>query len=170
MLRSSKLHPQISGQCHLNGEFDYTKTPILPLGTKATIFIPPKDRIIWDCHTIEGYYLRTSLDHYKCHRIYIPETRGVRTSNTVEFHPTYCKMSYVSSIEEALIEIKKLIASIGKTKTQSSFSLKDEKIENFQNLAKIFKKKKMKNTSQHRVVEKKEYYTIEGSNRPYKTL
>ena len=44
LLRASRLHPQISGQCHLNGEYDYTKTPMVPIRKKATIFVPPKDK------------------------------------------------------------------------------------------------------------------------------
>lgn len=63
MLRASRLHPKISGQYHLNGEFDYKRTPMVPLGTKATIFIPPKDRKTWDYHALEGYYLGPALDH-----------------------------------------------------------------------------------------------------------
>ena len=79
---------------------------MVSLGTKATIFIPPKDRKTWDYHTMEGYCLGPVLYHYKCHKIYIPETREARTTETVAFHPTYCKISYVLSIEEALIAIK----------------------------------------------------------------
>ena len=44
LLRASRLHPQLSGQCHFNGEFTYNKTPMVPLETKAIIFIPTKDR------------------------------------------------------------------------------------------------------------------------------
>ena len=36
MLRASRLHPQISSHCHVNGEFDYLRTPMVPLGTKTT--------------------------------------------------------------------------------------------------------------------------------------
>ena len=153
MLRASRLHPQISGQCHLNGEFDYTKTPMVPLGTKATIFIPPKDRKTWDYHALEGYYLCPALDHYKCHRIYIPETRGVRTADTVEFHPKHCKMPYASSIEEALIAIKNLIAAVKKGQPPSPLSLKDEEMEQFHNLSKLFKKKILETPAHQRVGE-----------------
>ena len=153
MLRASRLHPQISAHCHLNGEFDYLKTPMVPLGTKATIFVPPKDQKTWAYHAMEGYYLGPAMDHYKCHRIYISETKGERTSDTVEFHPKFCKMPYASSIDEALSAIKNLIAAVQKAQPKTPYSLKNEEVEGIKKLAKIFKRKQKDNATQPRVVE-----------------
>ena len=33
LLRQLRLNPQLSANVHLNGVFDYNKTPLLPLGT-----------------------------------------------------------------------------------------------------------------------------------------
>ena len=126
LLRASRLHPQLSAQCHLNGEFDYSKTPMVPLGTKAIIFIPTKDRKTWDFHALEGYYLGPALDHYKCHRIHIQKTRSERISDTVQFLPTHSKMPYASSLDEAIQAIKHLVSAISNAQPTSPFSLKDK--------------------------------------------
>ena len=117
--------------------------------------MPPKDRKTWDCHALEGQYLGPTMDHYKCHRIYIPATRGERTPDTVEFHPTYCKMPYASSIEEAKMVIKELIAAIQKAQPPSPYSLRNEEVTRIKKLSNIFKKKLNNNSTPPRVVKGK---------------
>ena len=96
LLRASRLHLQLSAQCHLNGEFDCTKTPMVSLGIKDIIFISTKDRKSWDFHATGGYYLGLVLDHYKCHRIYLKETRAERIFDTVQYLSTHSKIPYAS--------------------------------------------------------------------------
>ena len=112
---------------------------MVPLGTKAIIFVTTKDRLTWDYHATEGFYLGPAMDHYRCHRIYIKETRGERTSDTIQFLPTHCKMPYASSIDEVLAALKNLVAAISKAKPDSPFSLKDDEVESIKKLAKMFK-------------------------------
>lgn len=98
---------------------------MVPLGTKVTIFIPKKDRKVWDYHAVQGFYLGAAMHHYRCHRIYIPKTRTERVSETVEFHPKYYKMPYESSMKEAIELLKKLVTSLKHIKPESPFSLKN---------------------------------------------
>ena len=79
------------------------------------------------------------MEHYRYHRIYVKETRAERTSNTVQFLPTHCKIPYVSSIDKALEALTNLVSVISKVKLESPFSLKYEEIESVKNLAKMFK-------------------------------
>ena len=39
----------------------------------------------WAMNSVDGWYLRTSDEHYRCHEIYVIQTRGVRLSDTVHF-------------------------------------------------------------------------------------
>ena len=55
LLRGSCLHPQLSGECHLNREFDFMVTPMAPLGSKSTIFVPIGNHLTWEFHYLEGY-------------------------------------------------------------------------------------------------------------------
>ena len=97
-------------------------------------------------------FLGPAMDHYKYHRVYIPETRGVRISDTVVFHPQYCKMPYASSIDEALQAIKNLISAVGKAQPPSPYSLKDEEMQGINTLAKLFKRKQREIDTQPRVL------------------
>ena len=101
---------------------------MVPLGTKSIIFIPTKDRKTWDFHAKEGFYLGPSLEHYRCHRIHITETRSERISDTVQFMPTHTKMPYASTLDEAIKAIKDLVAALSKAQPTSPISLQDEEI------------------------------------------
>lgn len=139
LLRGSRLHPQISAECHLNGEFNYHTTPLAPLGTKTTVFVPTHNRKTWEFHCLEGFYLGPARHHYRCHRNYIPETKGERISDTVWFYPRYCKMPYPSSIDKALGAAKDLITALRNPLPSSPFQIKDEQQQQLKILAQIFK-------------------------------
>ena len=36
---------------------------------------------------LEGFYIGPSMHHYRCHKIFIPSTNGVRDAMTVEWFP-----------------------------------------------------------------------------------
>ena len=76
LLCGSCFHLQISAECHLNGEFNYHASPLAPLGTKTTVFVPTHNRKTWEFHCMEEFYLVPARHHYCCHRNYITETRG----------------------------------------------------------------------------------------------
>ena len=47
MLRSSRLHPQMSSYNHLEGIIDYNTTPIAPPGLKTLVYETPTQRRTW---------------------------------------------------------------------------------------------------------------------------
>ena len=67
-------------------------------------------------------------------------------------------MPYVSSIEEAQIAIKNLIAAVTKAQPPSPYSLKDEQIQELKQLSKLFKKIN-ETFSEHRVMEQEKSNT-----------
>ena len=88
LLRSSRLHPQLSAHAHLHGPFDYNKTPLAPPGTRVIIHTKTSQRKSWAPHGEEGWYIGPALEHYRCYQIYVPKTRSERITDTVEFFPT----------------------------------------------------------------------------------
>ena len=42
--------------------------------------------------SVSGWYIGVSLEHYRCHRCWITETKGIRTGNTVFFKHKYLTM------------------------------------------------------------------------------
>jgi len=93
LLRPSRLHPKLSAYAHVNGEFDYNKTPLAPPGTEVIVHEKPKQRGSWDDHGIKGWYLEPAINHYRCYICYLPSTNGERISDTVEFFPHLTPMS-----------------------------------------------------------------------------
>ena len=139
LLRSSRLHPQLSGHCHLNGLFDYNKTPLLPLATKSIIYVPPKDRSTWDFHGLEGWYLGPSLHHHRSHHIFMTTTKAQHISDTVDFFPAHSKIPGPSPTEAATLDARDLISALNKSQPPSPCSIGGDLEKDLQHLAKIFK-------------------------------
>jgi hypothetical protein len=51
--------------------------------------IKPNRRKSWGEHASDGWYIKTSPDHYRCHWIFMKATRAKQTSNTVFFKHKY---------------------------------------------------------------------------------
>jgi hypothetical protein len=69
------------------------------------------ERGAWACHGIVGYYIGPAMNHYRNYNSYIPETRGIRTTHTLEFFPEKVEMPTTSTTDrlaratEDLVEI-----------------------------------------------------------------
>ena len=74
MLRFSRQNPNKSANQEAYGSFDFNKTPLAPLGTKALIYDDTASPASRAPHTIDGYYVGLASNHYRCLRFYIPAT------------------------------------------------------------------------------------------------
>ena len=70
---------------HLSGPFNYNKMPLAPMGCNAQVHEKPNKRSTWEFHSVDGWYLFTSLKHYHTHNCHIKHTQSKRLSNTVQF-------------------------------------------------------------------------------------
>jgi hypothetical protein len=109
LLWSSHLHPQLSAKVHLNGTFDFNRTPLAPLGTKVLLHKTPHQRRTWAPHGVEGWYVGHAPEHYRCYTIHVICTNKTRIGSTVEFFPTQCAMPQTSSADHALCAALDLI-------------------------------------------------------------
>ena len=100
LLRKSNLHPTISADAHLNGAFDFNRTPLAALGTRVLLHETPNNRRTWAAHAVDGWYVGHAPEHYRCYKIYVPKTRAVRIGGTVEFFPTHQTMPQTSSVDD----------------------------------------------------------------------
>jgi hypothetical protein len=82
LLRFSHCNPLISANHEHYGPFDFNKTPLAPLGTKALVYNDPTSRTSWAPHATNGFYVGPATNHYHCLRFYIPATRRFCFSNT----------------------------------------------------------------------------------------
>lgn len=87
LMRASRLNPAISAWAHLNGRFDFMRTPLAPAGTKVLAFETPRKRATWDAHGTPGFYVGPALLHYRCYLVYIIKTARTRVVETVSWHP-----------------------------------------------------------------------------------
>jgi hypothetical protein len=64
LLRTSRLHPQLSAAAHFHGLMDYNKTAFAPPGCKIIAHEKPGKRRTWAPHGQHGYSLGPAMHHY----------------------------------------------------------------------------------------------------------
>ena len=85
LLRQSNATPAVSAYAHMSGPFDYNKMPLAPMGCQVQVHEKTDKRGTWSYHTVDGWYLSTSPEHYRTHKCHIKETKLDRFSDTVQF-------------------------------------------------------------------------------------
>ena len=99
LLRTSRLHPQLSAHTHLMGQFDFNATPLAPPGTRVLLHEKPNQRSSWAPHGVDGWYIGPALHHYRCFTVFVPATGATRVVDTVEFFPSKVAMPNTSSTD-----------------------------------------------------------------------
>ena len=111
----------------IRGQFDYAKTPLAPAGMKVIVHDNTDERASWDKHGSRGFCIGTSLQHFRCYRAYMCETKSVRTSNTVEFFPSKCGNPLLTEGEMITLLLKDLVDILSKpTRTIPSITYGNE--------------------------------------------
>jgi hypothetical protein len=102
LLRAMQLNPRLSSEAQLNGAFDYNQTPLAPPGTKVIVHKTSSVRRSWPPHAgVDGWYIGAAPHHYRCWRVFIPQTAGERHYDTVEFIPATVPKPQLSSADAA---------------------------------------------------------------------
>ena len=86
ILRPCLVTKNMSAWDFMCGEWDYSKLPLGPAGTKVLVYENPQQRGTFADNGVEGFYLGTSTDHYRCHRVWISSTHDIRISDTLSWH------------------------------------------------------------------------------------
>ena len=66
----------------------------------------------WVDHGVDGWYLFPAMDHYRCYRIYVPNTRAERNSDTVAFSPQHTKVPSIAAIDAATTATQQLVTAL----------------------------------------------------------
>ena len=96
----------------LEGAFDYKKTPLAPPGTKVVIHEKPEKRASWATHGVDGWYLGPAVEHYRCYRVYVNNTRAERNSDIVNFFPQHTKVPSISANDATTTAAQELLATL----------------------------------------------------------
>ncbi len=112
ILRPSHARPQVSAHTYLYGQFDFDRTPLAPIGSEMQCHEKPNNRGTWAEHSVDGWFLASSLDHYRGFICYIKATRARRVCDTVQFmhkHITQPALTAGDAITKAANALKQAI-------------------------------------------------------------
>ena len=112
LLRQSRKNPAISAYQHINGVFDYNKTPLAPLGCAVEMHESTNRRRTWDPRSLSGWYIGTSTEHYRCHKIFCKRTRSERISDTVVFRHKYITQPEITPEDQIVKAVNDLTAAL----------------------------------------------------------
>ena len=62
----SRADPSISVFEHMYGKHNFDVHPWAVLGCAVELHVMPQNRKTWEAHTKPGFYLGTTLEHYRC--------------------------------------------------------------------------------------------------------
>jgi hypothetical protein len=140
LLRTSRLHPQLSAAAHFHGLVDYNKIAFSPPGCKIIAHKKPGKRRTRAPHGQHGYSLGPAMHHYRCQNVYISATASERIVDTLEFPPHNYQMPQLSSTERLLIAAKDMTNALQNPQPEVPFThVGDNIISTLTELANIFK-------------------------------
>ena len=67
---------------------------------KVLVHDTPDKQGTWQVHEKLGYYIGRALLHYRCHTVYMEESRATRVSDCLAWFPVTIKMPGSSPIEK----------------------------------------------------------------------
>jgi hypothetical protein len=142
ILRTSRLHPQLSSAAHFHGLVDYNKTAFAPTGCKIIAHEKPGKRRTWALHGKHGYSLGPAMHHYQCQNIYISATASEHIVDTLEFFPHNYQMPKLSSTNRLIMAAKDMTDALQNPHPEVPFArVGDDTISALADLAEIFKLK-----------------------------
>jgi hypothetical protein len=140
LLRTSRLHPQLSAAAHFHGLVDYNKTAFAPPGCEIFAHNKPGKRRTWAPRGQHGYSLGPAMHHYRCQNVYISSTASDRIVDTIEFFPHNYKMPQLSSTDRLIMADKGMTDALKNPQSEVPFThVGDDTISALTELAKKFK-------------------------------
>ena len=93
-------------------KFDWNRTPIAPLGTRALAFKDSNDRAAWQPHGVDCWYTGPALDHYRLLEFFDPRTGGTLTTGTFRLYPMHCRPPTISEGDRIVAAAADLLAAL----------------------------------------------------------
>jgi hypothetical protein len=133
LLRTSRLHLQLSAAAHFHGLVDYNKTSFAPPGCKIIAHEKPGNRQTWTPHGQHGYSLGPAMHQYRCQNVYISATASERIMDTLEFFPHNFPMPQLYSTDILIMEANDMSNALKNTHPEVPFShIGDDKFQKVQ--------------------------------------
>jgi hypothetical protein len=142
LLRTSRLHPQLSAAAHFHGLLDYNKTDVAPPGCKIIAHEKPGKRRTWAPHGQHGYSLGPAMHHYRCQNVYISSKASERIVDTLKFFPHNYQMPQLSSTDRLIMAANNMRIALQHPNPEVPFArIADDTIAALAELAEIFELK-----------------------------
>jgi hypothetical protein len=122
LLRTSRLHPQLSVAAHYHGLVDYNKTYFAPPGCKIIAHEKPGKRRTWATHGQNGYSLGPAMHHNRYQDVYISTTASERIVDTLLLFPHNYQMPQLSSTDRLLMAAKDMMDAFQNPHPEVPFS------------------------------------------------
>ena len=87
---------------------------------KVLVHDTPENRGTWQVHGKVGYYIGRALLHYRCHSVYMVDSRAIRTSDCLAWFPVNVKMPGSTPIEEltaAVEDVRRILTKLSASNT-----------------------------------------------------
>ena len=97
LLRQATLNPRISAWEYYNGAFDYTATPLGPIGCKIMIHTTSNKGKSWDQRRREGFSVVPALQHYQCIQSIDSKTKPLIITDTDEYLHKYLTQPHITA-------------------------------------------------------------------------
>jgi hypothetical protein len=94
----------VSSYASIWGQHDYNANCFAPLGCTIEAHITPGVQETWAPHTASGYYTGNAWENYRCHKVYISDTKSIQTCLTAFFKQKYLPMLSIT-LDNTLIYV-----------------------------------------------------------------
>ena len=111
--------PNVSSYAYHHVAFNYNRMPLAPMGHAVQFQIKPGRCKTWDEHSIDGWYLQTSPEHYRLHIVFVKNTRYTQIIDTIYFkhkYPAQPTVTPADAIVKAYQDFTKAIQGIPNSK------------------------------------------------------
>ena len=97
LLRQATLNPRVSAWEYFNSAFDYTATPLGPIGCKLVIHTTSNILRSWDQRGREGFSVGPELHHYRCIQAIDRKTKLLIITDTAYYFHEYLTQTQVTA-------------------------------------------------------------------------
>lgn len=113
LLRTSHIDPSKSAYHQLHGhKYDWNAHPLAPPGSRAVIYLDPDGRPSWGARGADAWYSGPSLDHYRCMKFFVPETKNYRVSGSYDLFPQHCLLPDLAPADHADAVADELVETV----------------------------------------------------------
>ena len=137
-MRASRTNAKVSAWAHLNGTYDFNRTPLAPPGIRILIHEKSDKRTSWSPHALDGWYIGPATESYRCYKVWVWETRATRICDTISWFPTKITMPLASPTDLILAGVQDIVQALNDPAPATVFkNLNDSHVEALRQLTSL---------------------------------